>query len=243
MMSAELAAADSVPPLSAPQGSPRPTRPSQPALGLLGLLLVVPIAVALLVGIGGEGSTLALGPLVTYALQLIAMVACWWEDWPGTRLRASWSGSADTALVAASAVALTGIGQMIAGGPDVTGLSDPYPVPGNMPNFPATTLLAGAAFVAMLQITLVGEGWPLRRWPRLPADLLAVAVSWAVALVVYLALVRVNPPAGSDVIARAPGQCQASSSARRSSSSAPGRCSSTSPGAVGRSRRSRPERC
>jgi hypothetical protein len=204
----ELAASNTVaplsarPPISAPRESRRPAQPSQPALDLRGLLLVVPIATALAVGIGGDGSTFVLGPLVTYALPLVVMVAFWWEDWPGTRLQASWSGWADTALIAGGAVVLTGIGQVIAGGLDITGLFDPYPGPGHVPTFPATMPLAGAAFVAMLQLTLVGEGWPLRRLPRLPAGLLAVAVSWAVALVVYFALVRVDPPAGSDVIAR-----------------------------------------
>src|SRR5215471_5161924 len=98
-MSAELAASDSAerlsarPPISAPRKSPPPVQSAQPALGLLGLLLVVPIAAALAIGAGGgDGSVLVLGPIVTYSLPLVAMVAFWWEDWPGTRLRASWSG-------------------------------------------------------------------------------------------------------------------------------------------------------
>lgn len=175
---------------------------AQPALGLLGLLLVVPVAVALAAGAGGEGSTLVLAPLVTYSLPLVVMVAFWWEDWPGTRLRASWAGWADTALIAAGAVVLTGAGQALAGHLDPAGLFDPSPGPGHVPTFPATMPLAGTAFVAMLQITLVGEGWPLRRIRPLPAGLLAVGISWVVALVVYFALVEVEPPAGSDVTAR-----------------------------------------
>ena len=52
--------------------------------------LVVPIAALLALGAGGaERSLLVLGPLVTFSLPLVAMVAFWWEDWPGTRLRAS----------------------------------------------------------------------------------------------------------------------------------------------------------
>ena len=108
---------------SCPSGrrSPAPdaataTLPRQPRLGLVGLLLVVPIAGVLAVGAGGaEGSVLVLGPLVTYSLPLVAMVAFWWEDWPGTRLRPSWSGWADTALIAVGAVVLTGIGQVVVG--------------------------------------------------------------------------------------------------------------------------------
>jgi hypothetical protein len=177
-------------------------RAAQPALGLLGLLLVVPVAAALALGAGGEGSTLVLAPLVAYSLPLVVMVAFWWEDWPGTRLRARWAGWADTALIAAGAVALTAAGQAVAGRVDPTGVFDPSPGPGHVPTFPATMPLAGTAFIAMLQITLVGEGWPLRRLRPLPAGLLAVAISWTVALVVSVTLVEVVPPAGSGVTAR-----------------------------------------
>lgn len=134
----------------------------QPRLGLLGLVLVVPIATLLALGAGGaERSALVLGPLVTYAVPLVAMVAFWWERWPGTRLRPSWSGWADTVLIAIGAVALAEIA-----GADLE--------------------VAAAAFVAMLQLTLVGEGWPLRGLPRVVGGLLAVALSWAVALAVHL---------------------------------------------------------
>jgi hypothetical protein len=204
----ESTASDSVarlsarPSISAPRESPRPAEPSQPALGLLGLLLVLPIAVALAISAGGDGSTRVIGPIVTYSLPLVAMVAFWWEDWPGTRLRSSWSGWADTALIIAGAVVLAGVGQVVAGGLDVTGLFDPSPGPGHVPTFPTTLPLAGAAFVVMLQVTLVGEGWPLRRLPRLPAGLCAVAISWAIALVVVFTLVQLTPPPGSKAVAR-----------------------------------------
>ena len=84
----------------------------QPRLGLAGLVLVVPIAAALAFAAGGaEGTVLVLGPLVTFSLPLVAMVAFWWEDRPGTTLRPAWSGWADTVLIAAGAVVLTGLGQ------------------------------------------------------------------------------------------------------------------------------------
>jgi hypothetical protein len=175
----------------------------QPALGLAGLLLVVPVAWLLAFGAGGaESSLLVLGPLVTYALPIIAMVAFWWEDWPGTRLRASWSGWADTLLIAVAAVVLTGVGQAIAGHVDVRGIFDPTPGPGDAPTYPATLPLAAAAFVVMLQLSLVCEGWPLRRLPPLPAGVLAVAISWLAALVLYGALAEVDPPAGSGLAER-----------------------------------------
>ncbi len=188
------------PPSDVPNPAPRGF--GQPGLGMLGLLLVVPIAVALAIGAGGEGSTLVIGPLVTHSLPLVAMVAFWWQNWPGTQLWAALSGWANTVLIIAGAVVLTGIGQIIAGGLDLTGLFVPTPGPGHVPTFPATLPVAGAAFIVMLQITLVGERWPLHRLPRLPAGLLAVTASWVVAVVGGLALVRIDPPAGSDVIAR-----------------------------------------
>jgi hypothetical protein len=53
----------------------------QPRLGLAGLLLVVPVAWLLAFGAGGaEPSLLVLGPLVTFGLPVIAMVAFWWDD-------------------------------------------------------------------------------------------------------------------------------------------------------------------
>jgi hypothetical protein len=172
-------------------------------LGLRGLGLVVPIAALLAFGAGGaEPSLLVLGPIVTASLPLIAMVAFWWEDWPGTRLGRSWAGWADTALIAAGGVVLVAAAQAVAGGPDLRGLFDPSPGAGHVPTFPATLPLTGAAFVAMLQITLVGEGWPLRRLPALAAGPVAVVVSWALALAVYVTLVGVEGPAGSAVTAR-----------------------------------------
>jgi hypothetical protein len=188
-----------------PEDIPSPDRARglrQPLLGLAGLLLVVPVAAALAVGAGGEGSVVVLGPLATFALPLVAMVAFWWEDWPGTRLQPAWAGWANTALIAAGAVVLTGIGQIVAGGLDTAALFETAPGPGHVPTFPATMPLAGAAFVAMLQLTLVGEGWPLRRLPRLPAGLVAVAVAWVAAVAIYLTLVEIQPPAGSEVTAR-----------------------------------------
>jgi hypothetical protein len=182
---------------AAPQGL------AQPTLGLAGLLLVVPIAAALAIGAGGaDDSVLVLGPLVASALPVVAMVAFWWEDWPGTRLRAGVSGWVDTLVIAVGAVLLTLLAQSLAGGLDLGGLFDATPGSGHVPTFPATLPLAGTAFVAMLELTLVGEGWPLHRLPRIPAGLVALAVAWAVAILVYVTMVEIRPPAGSAVTAR-----------------------------------------
>jgi hypothetical protein len=66
---------------------------------------------------------------------------------------------------------------------DVRAVVDPTPA--GPPTFPATMPLAGAAFVAMLQLTLVCEGWPLRgRLGRTAAGFAALAVAWVIAVVV-----------------------------------------------------------
>lgn len=170
----------------------------QPGLGIAGLLLVVPVVVLLAVGAGGvESSVLVLGPLVTFALPAVAMVAFWWEDWPGSSLRPGWSGLVDTALVVVAALLLTMLGQSLVGRLDLQGIVDPTPGPGHLPTFPATMPLAGAVFVAMLQLTLVCEGWPLRRLPRFVAGVAALAVAWLIAFTVYLALIDVEPQPGS----------------------------------------------
>jgi|tagenome__1003787_1003787.scaffolds.fasta_scaffold20801505_2 hypothetical protein len=189
------------PPLSEPRrtGS-RSSR--QPVLGLLGLLLVLPIAVLLAIGLGGDGSTRVLGPIITFSLPLVVMIAFWWEDWPGTRLRSSWSGWADTVLIGVGAIVLTAVGQILAGRLDLRALFDPAPGPGHVAIFPATLPLAGLAFVATLQLTLVGEGWPLRRLRPLAGGLAVVVIAWAIAVLGYLTIVRVESPPGSDVVPR-----------------------------------------
>ncbi|HEY2651016.1 MAG TPA: hypothetical protein VGI50_03775, partial [Solirubrobacteraceae bacterium] len=96
--------------------SERESAARQPALGLAGILLVLPVAVVLGVGAGGLQSSLrVLGPLSTFGLPVVAMIAFWWEDWPGTRLQAPMSGLLDTVLVVLGAVLLTLLGQLVVG--------------------------------------------------------------------------------------------------------------------------------
>jgi hypothetical protein len=175
----------------------------QPGLGLAGLVLVAPVAIVLAYAIDGpEHSLLILAPISTFALPAVAMVGFWWYDWPGTSLRAPWTGLVDTVLVIVAGVALTVLGQAVVGGIDPRGIFDATPGPGIPPTFPATMPLAAAAFVAMLQLTLVSEGWPLRRFPRVPSGVAALALAWAVALVAYLLLVDAQPPPGEGLHAR-----------------------------------------
>jgi hypothetical protein len=182
------------PPLSAPgrvvPDARRHAELGQPALGLAGLALVVPVAVLLGAGLGDlERSLLVLAPIATFGLPVIATIAFWWEDWPGTLVRAPMLGLSDTLLVAVGGVAATIAGQAVVAHPDLRGVLDPAAPLVDAPTFPATLALGGAIFTVMLQLTLVAEGFPLRRLPRLPAGLAALGVSWAAGVGLYEALV------------------------------------------------------
>src|SRR6202035_396381 len=133
----------------------------QPWLGLGGILLGAVGFFAPALGMGStETSLLVLGPLATFALPAVAMVAFWWNDWPGSRLDTPWTGLLDTALVIAAAVVLTMAGQAIVERFDLRGIFESQPGAGIPTTFPATLPLAGAAFAATLQLSLVCEGWP-----------------------------------------------------------------------------------
>jgi hypothetical protein len=170
---------------------PRSELAAQPWLGAGGLLLGAIVFFALALGLGStEASLLVLGPLATFALPAVAMIAFWWNDWPGSRLATPWTGLVDTVLVAASAVVLTIAGQAIVERSDLSGVFDPSPAPGTPTTFPATLALAGAAFTAMIQVSLVCERWPLDRISRLWSGVLALALSWGIAIGAYFLLVN-----------------------------------------------------
>jgi hypothetical protein len=176
----------------------------QPEQGLSGLLLlVIPVAVVLAFAVGGaQGSTIVLGPLAVFALAPTAMIAFWWQNWPGTRLRASWSGWADTLLIAVMAVVLTIAGQSLVGHVDLRGIFSPNLGPGHSPVFPITLPLAGAAFVAIMQLTFVCERWPFERLGSTVGGLLALVAAWVVALVLFFGLVSFRPLVGSGLQAQ-----------------------------------------
>jgi hypothetical protein len=175
------------------------TAPAQPALGVAGITLVFPVALLLGFGAGSaEPSVLVLGPLATFALPVIAMIAFWWGDWPGTTLRRQeWAGWADTVPVIAGAVVLTAVGQAIVDHFDLRGVFEANPGAGHAPTFPQAMPLAASAFVAMLELTLVSEGWPLQRLGQLRAGVVALAISWAAGLAVYWLVDRTGLLAGA----------------------------------------------
>jgi hypothetical protein len=120
------------------------------------------------------------------------MVAFWWNDWPGSRLTTPWTGLIDTALVATAAVALTIAGQAIVERPDLRAVFEASPGPGIPATFPATLPLAGAAFTAMLQLSLVCERWPLGASGGLRSGIVALALSWAAGTGAYFLFVNLD---------------------------------------------------
>ncbi|GHF96491.1 MULTISPECIES: hypothetical protein [Amycolatopsis] len=149
----------------------------QPGRGLLGLVFVLPVTALLAAGVGGPVRTLqVLGPPITFALPIVAMIAFWWADWPGTLVRGGWTGVSDTALVAAGGVVLALLGR-------------------------DTVPLAAGIFTLMLQLTLVGEGWPLRGRGRHWPGVAALASCWVVGLGLYLGLVATGVVSGEDYAA------------------------------------------
>jgi hypothetical protein len=165
-------------------------RAHQPLRGLVGLLFVVPVTVLLSVGAGGAlDSLILLGPIVTFALPIMAMIAFWWEDWPGSLLTRPWSGLYDTVLVVLGGVLLTVLGQLVINGlPDLIGVFAPGPAHPGL--YPDALPLAGGIFTILLQLTLVCERRPLGDLGRLWSGLAAVVLCWALGLIAWLVAVR-----------------------------------------------------
>ena len=169
-------------------------RRAQPRRGLLGLLFVLPASVLLAVGWGGPVHSLTvLGPLLTFALPIVAVIAFWWQDWPGSMLSGGWSGLGDTVVVAVGGVLLTLLGQSLVQGVDLQGIFAPGP---GHRAVSATVPLAVGIFGVILQLTLVGECWPLLALSRVPAGLAALLLCWAVGFAVYSGLVTTGFVAG-----------------------------------------------
>jgi hypothetical protein len=172
---------------------------AQPRLGIGGMLLAAVVFFALALGTGStETSLLILGPISTFSLPAVAMIAFWWNDWPGSSLTTPWTGLIDTVVVIAAAVVLTIAGQAIVERSDLRGVFEANPGPGVPTTFPATLALAGAAFTATLQLSLVCERWPLGGIGRLRSGLAALALSWAVGIGAYFLFVNLDGVPGAE---------------------------------------------
>ena len=139
-----------------------------------------------------ERSLLVLGPLVTFSLPLVAMVAFWWDDWPGTQAAPQLVGlgrhGADRRRRGRASPAL---GQIVVGRLDLRGDLRPSPGAGHVPTFPATMPLAGRGVHRDARAHARRRGLAAARARAVPArPAWRVAAAWAVALVVYLALGR-----------------------------------------------------
>ena len=166
---------------------------AQPWIGIGGVLLAAVVFFALALGTGStETSLLILGPMSTFALPAVAIIAFWWNDWPGSNLTTPWTGLIDTVLVVVAAVVLTIAGQAIVERSDLRGVVEANPGPGVPTTFPATLALAGAAFTATLQLSLVCERWPLGGIGRLRSGVAALALSWAVGIGAYFLFVNLD---------------------------------------------------
>jgi hypothetical protein len=166
---------------------------AQPWIGLGGLLLTAVVFFVLALGTGSAATgLLILGPIATFGLAGVAMIAFWWNDWPGSRLSAPWTGVVDTLLAAAIAVVLTIAGQVVVERPAIGAVFEATPGPAAPTTFPATMALAGATFTAMVQLSLVCERWPLSRLGRLWSGIAALVLSWLVGAGAYFLFVNIS---------------------------------------------------
>jgi hypothetical protein len=178
----------------------------QPRLGLVGLFVVAVAVWILGVSFGGaESSLLIIGPISTFALPVIAMIALWWEDWPGSSLRGGWAGLVDTVIICVGAILLTMLGQIVVGHLDVPGVFQVDPGPDHLTVFPWTLPVAALAFTCMIHLTFVWEGWPLRQLGRFRSGVGALVISWVVAIVAYLLLADVPSEDAAAIGLRDPG--------------------------------------
>jgi hypothetical protein len=150
------------------------------------------------------------------------------------RLRPPLSGLLDTFLVVFGAGLLTIAGELVVGHVDLRGIVLSTPRRDDSPTFPATMPLAAAFFVVTLQLTLVSEGWPLRRLVRRTSRLVALVGSGAIALALYLILVRFHPEPGTGLRTRN-GPISGGQLPRCWPRSVSGRSDSSSPFEAGRS--------
>ena len=195
----------------------QPTRTraaTQPVVGVIGLGFVAVVVAVFAVGVGPMRSLQSLGPVMVYALPVIAVVGVWWEGRPFRGLGRPLGGALDTVLAVASGLGLLIIGQAIVGRSDISHLLDvlPPPAPPETPppagtpaftSYPWTFVLGGAVFVAMLQLTFVNGRWPLRRLSAVPSGFAALLLAWVVGLGTYLLLAdwdAIVPPAAQTAL-------------------------------------------
>lgn len=162
--------------------------PAQPTVGLIGLVVVAVSFLVLGVAPGGPQNALEIvGPIATYALPVLAASALWWAGWPAHRAAQPRAGLTNLVLIIVAGIVLTVVAQAIVGHVDLVGMFTAAP-PGApvFSTWPWTMPLGVLVFVATLQITFVSEQWPLHGIKGPVNGFVLVALSWVIALVVYL---------------------------------------------------------
>jgi hypothetical protein len=163
---------------------------AQPGVGVVGALVAIAICLLLGVAVPPLDSLQVFGAVTTFSLPLLIASALWWHGGPiRTRSRAV-NGAANTLLIAAGAVVLTALAQVIVGRGDLSHLLSTTPAgngPGRppFPSYPWTLPLAGLIFLAMIILTFVCDSWPLRRLGPAAGGASAIVVSWAAGLAGY----------------------------------------------------------
>ena len=71
----------------------------QPWTGLIGLAVVLAVAALLGLGLGAQDSLEAIGPMSTFCLPVLAVVALWWNGWPVAGRSAWQAGIISTAMM------------------------------------------------------------------------------------------------------------------------------------------------
>ncbi len=162
---------------------------NQPAVGLLGLVLVL-IVFVILGLVGGAFHNLALyGPITTFSLPLLAVIALWWGGWPGSTPSRFVGGLINTVVLVVGALLLTLLGQAVVGNPDFTQvLGTAEATAPTLPTFPFTLPLAATVFVVFLQLTFVYGKWPFAGMKPIAGGLAAFVTSWVVGTVLYMVL-------------------------------------------------------
>ncbi|MFQ5517603.1 MAG: hypothetical protein ACE5E8_08510 [Acidimicrobiia bacterium] len=179
-----------------------PIEARQPVIGLLGFAIIAVVLYLLFILPGLERSLLVLGPLSTFWLPVLVVSALWWGGWPGNKIKDGrlGAGAGNTVLFVAAAIGLTIIGMLIVGPTDVGGI---FSSGIDNTTFPWTLPLAAVVFVVMLQLTFVSGKWPLQKLEPVTSGFAALALTWAIALIIYFIFVdwaSVAPPQVLDAV-------------------------------------------
>lgn len=167
----------------------QPAGLNQPAVGLIGLVLVL-IMFFVLGTVGGLFHNLALyGPITTFALPVLAMIALWWGGWPGSATGRFVGGLINSAILVGGALLLTLLGHAVVANPDFTQVIGTAAADAvSLPTFPFTLPLAATVFVVFLQLTFVYGHWPFAGLKPIAGGVAAFVTSWVVGGLLYVLL-------------------------------------------------------